>query len=267
MQLIGKNTLSSMAPEILEWVHAYRFRRYCKKMFWDFQREFSKSIYADGEIRVLSGPFTGMVYFNDVVWGPITPKWIGSYEAELHEVIGEVLTRNYRTIVDIGAAEGYYAVGLARAQPDSQVFSFDIDLFARRLQHRLSRLNQVHNLSIGKRCSYHDLNELLTGGGLVISDIEGFEYELLDPERAPGLKGSDILVEIHRFGEFTAEHVRETIRDRFATTHEAQLVISRTRDISHYKHLFGHLISNEVLEAALNEHRSPHQEWLWLKAV
>jgi hypothetical protein len=265
---IIRKALGTLAPGALDWIRAYRFRRRCKELFWDFQTKVAGSIYTDGRIHVLSGPFAGMAYFNEVVWGPITPKWIGSYEEELHPVISqEILTAGYRTIVDIGAAEGYYAVGLARARPEAQVFSFDIDPFARSLQRRLSNLNDVHNLTIGKRCSHQNLNELLAEGGLVISDIEGFEYELLDPDRAPGLRRSDLLVELHQFGARSLEQVREELRARFAATHQARLMAVRARDLSRYERWCGPLVDGEVLKAALDEHRNPRQEWLWLKAV
>src|SRR5437016_2600251 len=62
---------------------------------------------------VQSGPFAGMLYVNQAVGSAHVPKLLGSYEAELHEIMRSVLTENYATIVDVGCAEGYYAIGLA----------------------------------------------------------------------------------------------------------------------------------------------------------
>jgi hypothetical protein len=51
---------------------------------------------------------------NETVWGPIEPKWLGTYELELHSIIKGILRAEYNTIIDIGSAEGYYSVGLGK---------------------------------------------------------------------------------------------------------------------------------------------------------
>jgi hypothetical protein len=65
---------------------------------------------------VLHGPFAGLMYPRDLLLAqadaPIA-KLLGTYEQELHPVFEEVIAKQPRTIIDIGAAEGYYAVGLA----------------------------------------------------------------------------------------------------------------------------------------------------------
>src|SRR4051812_14244715 len=64
---------------------------------------------------VLSGPFAGMAYVRQAAGSCLAPKLIGCYEAELHGVVARILRTGYTQIVDIGCAEGYYAVGLARS--------------------------------------------------------------------------------------------------------------------------------------------------------
>lgn len=234
------------------------------RTFLPLQNQVAQAVYPDGHIEVLGGPFAGMRYFNEVVWGPITPKWFGSYEQELHDVIRDVLDRQYNVIVDVGAAEGYYAVGLARLFPGASVFSYDIDPFARKLQDNLARLNNVENLRIGTRCTYDDLS-VLSKGGLLISDIEGFEYDLLDPSCAPSLLQCDILIEVHPFRGLSSDQVRDALLKRFAPTHRAQLLKVRARDPSTYDSWSGHVLDQKVLLAALDEHRELSQEWLWIQ--
>lgn len=263
-----KKVLQAFVPEFLDWVQAYRFRKRCAQIFGQFQEEVATRLYREGDIYVLSGPFAGMKYFNEVVWGPITPKWIGSYEEELHPILSdEIFNTSYDTVVDVGAAEGYYAVGLALAMPQADIFSFDIDPFARRLQHSLAVINDVSNLTIGKRCTHEVLEPLLGGRSLVISDIEGFEHDLLDPNRAPNLSSSDILVEIHKFGNLSSGEVRDHLRKRFAPTHRTQLISARPRSASRYEHVCGRLVDRVVIDAALDEHRHRHQQWLWLQSL
>ena len=67
--------------------------------------------------RVLQGPFAGMNYLNRSHNSEFVPKLLGSYEAELSEVLEQIIAHDYRLIVDVGFAERYYAVGLARRCP------------------------------------------------------------------------------------------------------------------------------------------------------
>jgi len=72
-----------------------------------------------------------MRYVPEAVGSSFLPKLVGSYEAELHGVIEELIGRDYRTIIDIGSAEGYYVVGLARRCPAARIYAFDMDRLGR----------------------------------------------------------------------------------------------------------------------------------------
>jgi protein-L-isoaspartate O-methyltransferase len=76
---------------------------------------------------VLTGPFAGVLYLNEPVWGAITLRWIGSHESCLWDVVREIIAKRYESILDVGCAEGYYAAGLCRASPASTVHAYDLD--------------------------------------------------------------------------------------------------------------------------------------------
>jgi hypothetical protein len=87
----------------------------------------------DGKV-VLSGPFKGMKYPNLEAFGScIYPKILGSYERELHDTLNSISNTRYSEIIDVGCAEGYYAVGLSLQHPEARVYAYDIDETARRL--------------------------------------------------------------------------------------------------------------------------------------
>jgi hypothetical protein len=75
--------------------------------------------------RIQSGPFKGMHFTTRSVSAGWSPKLLGCYEEEVQPLLERVLNRGYRQIVNIGAAEGYYAVGLALRIPDAEVWVFD----------------------------------------------------------------------------------------------------------------------------------------------
>ncbi|MFM7443721.1 MAG: hypothetical protein ACKO2N_07380, partial [Tabrizicola sp.] len=75
---------------------------------------------------VLDGPFKGMAYPVRAAEGARAARLLGVYEASLEPVIETIIARPYATVVDIGCAEGYYAVGLARRMGHTQVLAQDV---------------------------------------------------------------------------------------------------------------------------------------------
>ena len=60
---------------------------------------------------------------------PIFSKLLGFYEKELQKVIKNLIKRDCEIVVDVGCAEGYYTVGLARVFKDKEtkVLAYDIN--------------------------------------------------------------------------------------------------------------------------------------------
>src|SRR5207302_964150 len=70
---------------------------------------------------VNSGPFKGMLYIGTAFCSAYIPKLIGTYERELTNIVEEICARMPPLIVDVGAAEGYYAIGFATRLADTHV--------------------------------------------------------------------------------------------------------------------------------------------------
>lgn len=242
---------------------AYHFRQRVKSTFWARQCETARHLFgSEQDIIVLSGPFLGMKYFNEVVWGPIEPKWIGSYELELHQIIYKIIETDYETIIDVGSAEGYYSVGLALKLPRSSVFSFEIDPWARRQQRRLAALNQVTNLRIGGFCTYKQLELKSRGKTLVLCDIEGSETELLNPQKARSLRKVDCLVELHDTEKLSMRQVKELFLNWFEPSHNVRGIEMTERSRSALSMLGSKTAALDC--ELLNECRWQRQTWLWM---
>src|SRR5262249_9942295 len=129
------------------------------------------------------------------------PKLLGSYERELQPIMQTICGTDYRQIIDVGCAEGYYAVGLAMRIPSAAVYAFDTDENALVLCKSMACLNGVESRVItGSFCSAETLSLIdFTGECLIISDCEGYEKELFASWNAPRLEGCDLLIEIHDF--------------------------------------------------------------------
>lgn len=173
--------------------------------------------------RVIDGPFKGMRYVDHANCSALSPKLLGTYERELHAFIAEAIETGYSNVIDIGAAEGYYAAGLALRMGGCVVHAFDTDPEARSNLATLSALNGVQGtVVIHNECTFETLESFQGHRCLVICDIEGAELELLNPQAAPALVGFDILVEIHDGPSSTTIH--DTLESRFASTHDLTFI-------------------------------------------
>jgi hypothetical protein len=156
------------------------------------------------------------------------PKLLGSYELELSQILDDVIREDHSVIVDVGCAEGYYAVGLALRCPAARVFAFDQDAEAQRACRETALRNQVaERVEVLGACDPEALNRLPLAGALLVCDCEGYELDLLTPELVPGLRSCDILVELH--DHLNAEITPALLR-RFLGTHTAQLIPSVIRN-------------------------------------
>jgi hypothetical protein len=152
-------------------------------------------------MEVRRGPFAHLRYPTLAAAGStLIPKLLGSYEREIQPAVEELCERGARLIVNIGAAEGYYAVGLAQRMPDARVVAFEANPNGGRLLQEMARVNGVSDrVEVRGFCHPEDLRALPLGPGtLIVSDCEGGEYPLLDPVAVPALAQCDMLVEIHR---------------------------------------------------------------------
>lgn len=211
---------------------------------------------------VQRGPFRGMRYLAVGSWGEVGPKLLGSYEAELHGHIEELVAEGFPRVVNVGCAEGYYAVGLARRLPDAIVFAFDVDPYAQHLCRRLAAKNGVADrVRVDAECTPARLGELVAQRSLVVVDCEGCEGELLDPALVPGLQHADLVVELH---DFTAPMVSTTLANRFSASHTMTVIDAEDKDPSSYPELRGLPMPDQI--EAVAEHRPGPMQWMVLRA-
>jgi hypothetical protein len=168
-------------------------------------------------LQVSGGPFAGLRY-PDATATSLIPKLLGAYERELHAAIERAVAGQPEQIVNVGAADGYYAVGLARRCPAATVHAFEADPRERELLERVARANGV-TLRIGGTATLEHLRALPAGGTLVVIDCEGCETTLLDPGQVPLLRTATIVAELHDFAV-----PADPVVARFADSHDVTLI-------------------------------------------
>jgi hypothetical protein len=189
-----------------------------------------KDVLVDHYRTVPAGPFAGMRVIERVSDGCFIPKLMGSYETPLHPHIERACTAGYDVVVNIGCAEGYYAVGFARRMPSTPVHAFDIDPGARDCCREMAVLNGVDgSITIGAAFDGRMFDGYAGKRVLVFCDIEGAEVELLDPARFPALRGMDIIAELH---DTPQGKTWNAIPARFSGTHRVTVATGRDRRLA-----------------------------------
>jgi hypothetical protein len=214
-------------------------------------------------LQVSGGPFAGMQYPSGLerTNGALVAKLLGAYECELHSVVEELVHSDAAHVIDVGCAEGYYAVGFARAMPATTVHAYDIDGRARAACAELAALNSVgQRVVVREACTPADLAEFPARGVVLFCDCEGYERTLLDPDAAAVLAHWLILVELHDFIDPT---ITATIQSRFAGTHTVELIGGEERDPDRYPQLGS--FSARERSALLNEYRPELMSWAVLR--
>ena len=218
--------------------------------------------------RVLSGPFRGVWLARQAVGSYPLPRLLGTYELELHSTIASLVAEDFRLIINVGAGEGYYVSGLLRLFPRATCIAFETSIEGQALLRKVCTRNNLNTrVTIRGECEIDSLQACLNEKqpALVVIDVEGFESELLDPLRVPGLLNAVILVECH---DFAVPGVTEAINAAMANTHLISKFVSQTRTINDFpectlKRL--RLIPQRYLLRMMQEGRPAPMTWLLIR--
>jgi predicted RNA methylase len=182
---------------------------------------------------VRGGPFAGMSYLAATSDGGVAPRLLGSYEAALHPFFAEAPARGYAIVLNVGCAEGFYAVGCARLLKTAQIIAWDIDEKARTMCAHLARNNGVeHRIDLRERFVARDVDRVREAWeaklgrqprGVLVMDCEGAEFDLLDPGAAD-FRWLDLVVEVHPAKDKTVE----SLASLFRGTHDVEELQAQT---------------------------------------
>ena len=166
-------------------------------------------------------------------------------------------------IIDIGCAEGYYAVGLAKLLPETKVIAADSSPAARSLCLRLANHNKCKNVSVTGTVTSESLVEYPLKDALIICDCEGFEKKLFTPQNIDHFKNTSLIIETHDLVDLSISAYLENL---FKNTHHIKTIASLD-DIQkvkyyHFPELDG--LNPAERKVVLAESRPTIMEWLIL---
>lgn len=219
-------------------------------------------IYASANGTVVKhGTFAGLRYDESTITDVdlAVGKLAGTYECELAPFFRSMLDIGVSTFVNVGCAEGYYAVGMAMADRGCKVLAYDIDASARRQCRKMALLNGVGDrLEIRSRFDETSIRDPELAGSVLLMDVEGAEDQLVSPSLVSRLGTTTICIEVHE-SHVPEPGLRGRLEGRLRDSHHLAVVEPRPRE--------GEILDLAPLDrdqarSAASEHRSAGMCWL-----
>jgi hypothetical protein len=202
-----------------------------------------------------------MEYVREAHSSALLPKVLGTYEAEVQPIVESAIAARYELVIDIGAAEGYYAVGLARRMPGARVVAFEASPAARsRCQELMDRNQVAARVDLRAAFDAGAAKDFAGRRAFVVCDVDGYEAELFSPASAAVWQRADLLVELH---DYLGVRCRDSVLAVFDSTHTAELIDSQPRPGDASPLTIGLPPADRLL--AVDEMRPP-QQWVFLRA-
>lgn len=173
------------------------------------------------------GPFKGLVLTEDMRWGETdrASMLLGMYESEVLGVLQERLP-DRDVFINVGAADGYYGIGVLVGGMFATSYCYEASDEGRRIIERNALRNGVADrLVIRGRasCDFLDaFSDEMLSKAVLLMDIEGGEFDLLEPRQLERLRRTVVVVEMHEGfvddGASKADVLRSLAEDLFDVT-------------------------------------------------
>lgn len=183
-----------------EFLYATDHATYAKRHYLtQFIREKTDSVVQHG---ILKGYEIGTSHWAEAAVGAYL---LGTYEVQVCALLDRLASPD-RTLVDIGAADGLYGIGLVAVGAFGRSICFEADDTSREnlgaltaklgLEGKVEVRGKADQESIGALLSQ---GEGLRDGTVVLCDIEGAEFDLFTPDLLEALAECHVIIETHDF--------------------------------------------------------------------
>ena len=193
----------------------------------------------NGTVRY--GPFRGLKFSTDSWWGESdrANMLLGLYEQEILTSLENIPTR-YKTFIDLGAADGYYGIGVLINDMFERSYCFEISETGQGIINRNAILNgvsdRVNIMGIAEKDFYTQLPQHEPEQSVLFVDIEGGEFDLFDKALFNTFCKSIIFIELHDWvkdGDEKIKKLKQDAEDHFSITE----LTTGARDLSKFEEL------------------------------
>lgn len=210
--------------------------------------------------KVQTGPFIGQTILPEYSWGDgdTASKLLGLYENELHTSIGQAIESLPDLVINVGCAEGYYAVG-AKVLTGAKTIAVDTSARALQICQANAAANNITIDQLLPSIAPAELIALVADAvrPWLIMDCEGYEDQLLAD--ADPLRHCAILAETH---DVFNPGLTDRISNRFSHTHNVVKIDQTVKNTYQFAFLRYYWDSDKA--ALVDEGRPESGTWVWM---
>lgn len=202
----------------------------------------SNLVYTHHNMQVAYGPFKGLKLGTDTHWG-IADKGaitLGLYEKDVLDELVK-LKDYYSTFIDLGAADGYYGIGVIVGQLFNKSYCFEITEKGREVILKNSIINEVDSKiiihGIAEKNFHNKIAPEDINNSVLFVDIEGAEFELFDEDIFRKFDKSVIFIELHDWFYSDAQEKIAKLKIDSQHTHFWTEIKMGVRDLSQFSEL------------------------------
>jgi len=193
---------------------------------------------------VAYGPFKGLKFINESHWGGADKGTmiLGLYE---QEILGELVNipNRYEIFIDLGAADGYYGIGVLINGLFKKSYCFEITDTGRNVIQKNTALNKMEDaVVIRGEATQNFINEIPKDEidrSVLFVDIEGGEFDLFNRQIFSSFSNSIIFIELHDFFFSDGDKRLHQLMLDSSHTHFHKFFKMGARDLSVFKELEG----------------------------
>jgi len=234
-----------LLTEIKEGMDAKKERRY-RRHIKRYKRMICRKVAQSLDYRVSYGPFSGMSLPHRSYWGDDAACMVlGVYEKEVQDAL--VIIQNQRRrklLINLGGGDGYYAIGSLVNNLFDRCIVFEVVDKGREQIALTAKINGIcsERLTIMEEANKATLMEVvahLANDGMpmddivLLSDVEGAEFEIFDLEVLETMSKIHMIIEIHEF--IDPGKGRQRLLKNVSNYFEIEKLRTGGRDLSSYK--------------------------------
>ena len=184
------------------------------------------------------GPFEGLELNPKGWWGLGSRgnQVLGLYEDHIVEILCDFLkSEKSELFIDIGAADGFFAVGVLKAGLTNRCVAYEVSERGREALRETAKLNGVDSKLVIEGVACKETLKSYTEGvekAVILCDIEGAEYNLFDNQIVEQLSKQILVIELHPHKVMDGDLRNQQLFGRLEKVFEVEVVGRRTADLT-----------------------------------
>lgn len=218
--------------------------------------------------KVAYGQFKDMKLDKEVWWSKndLITKILGVYEKHIVDQLIFFSQKGSKTFIDIGAADGYFPIGLVISGLFKKSFAYEISSKGRTvLEKNIINNNCSDRVNVRSQATFDSLNNIIsnTENPTILIDIEGSEFDFLSLRMLDLLKSSNVICELHPWLVIHGEQKQKDLLKDASKFFDVKLIQREFYNPNQFDDL--NKFGDDERLLAFSEKRSRNTNWLVLQ--